>query len=323
MSTGAENHSNKITAAPPQIPGLRPARRILLVEDETFLLRLCAEVLVESGYQVDTAANGADAWRTLEKNPEKPYDLLITDNNMPWVTGMELIKKVRSEHMMLPVILASGTVPTEEIERNEWMQIDAVLAKPFTIDGFLETVTEVLNAADKMAGSAKLFRECAMQDKQISLAENPADAPIQERLSLSYRILVVDDDSQTRQNSVTVLTGSGYDVEGAKDGAAGWEALQNDDYDLVVTDNKMPNMTGMEMIAKLRTARMAVPVIMATGIPPTNLIERNAWLKPDAILQRPFSDEDLLNTIKSVLHPDAGNGAPGGGKGETPLPNDL
>jgi CheY-like chemotaxis protein len=203
------------------------------------------------------------------------------------------------------------------------MQIDAGLAKPFTIDGFLETVAEVLNAADKLAASARLFRECAMQDKQISLAESPAGAPIQERLSLSYRILVVDDDSQTRQTSMALLTGSGYAVEGVKDGASGWEALQKDDYDLVVTDNKMPNMTGMEMIAKLRMARMAVPVIMATGIPPTNLIESNAWLKPDAMLQRPFSEEDLLKTIKSVLRTDVGSEKHSGGKGGTSAPEKL
>src|SRR6185369_4261945 len=74
------------------------------------------------------------------------YDLLITDNRMPRVTGLELIKKLRSEDMTLPVILASGTVPVEELNRHPWLQLDASLPKPFTITQLLETVKTVLGS---------------------------------------------------------------------------------------------------------------------------------------------------------------------------------
>jgi CheY-like chemotaxis protein len=114
---------------------------------------------------------------------------------------------------------------------------------------------------------------------------------------------VVDDDNDTRQLSVDVLAGSGYNIEVAKDGSAGWKALQSGNhYDLVVTDNKMPNMTGIEMIAKLRSARRTVPVIMATEHLPDREFARKPWLRPDATLQRPFSNDDLLETVKKVLH---------------------
>ena len=118
---------------------------------------------------------------------------------------------------------------------------------------------------------------------------------------------MVDDDSDTRQLSVDVLSGSGYDVEAVLDGAAGWEALQSASYDLIITDNKMPRMTGLEMIEKLRSARMTLPVIMATGHLPMNEFARRPWLKPDAMLQRPFSNDDLLETVKKVLGPDDSN----------------
>ena len=118
---------------------------------------------------------------------------------------------------------------------------------------------------------------------------------------------MVDDDNELRQFSVDLLSASGYHAEGVKDGAAGWEALQVKKYDLVVTDNKMPNMTGVEMIALLRSARMTVPVIMATGILPLKEFALKPWLKPDAMLQRPFPSDDLLNTVKEVLRADDGN----------------
>jgi CheY-like chemotaxis protein len=101
-----------------------------------------------------------------------------------------------------------------------------------------------------------------------------------------------------------VLAGSGYDVEGVNDGAAGWEALQTYDYDLVITDNKMPRMTGIEMIAKLRSANIAVPVIMATRYLPIDEFARKPWLKPDLMLERPFSNDDLLEGVKNVLGKD-------------------
>jgi DNA-binding NtrC family response regulator len=118
-----------------------PSNRILVVDDDIDLRLLNAGVLVRSGCQVDTAEDGAAAWATLHA---KGYDLLITDNNMPKVSGVELVKKVRSAHMTMPVILASGALLTDELERNPWLQPVATLVKPFTGGQLLETVNQVL-----------------------------------------------------------------------------------------------------------------------------------------------------------------------------------
>jgi len=115
---------------------------ILLVDDDQDLRSMNAELLSESGYHVDTAEDGASAWRALQKNR---YDVLITDNTMPRVTGLELIKKLRSEEMSLSVILASGTVPAEELIQNPWLNIDAVLPKPYCITDLVKSVDAVLH----------------------------------------------------------------------------------------------------------------------------------------------------------------------------------
>jgi DNA-binding response OmpR family regulator len=312
-----------------------PSYRILLVDDDLYVRELSAGVLIRFGYQVDTAEDGADAWKVLN---EVSYDLLITDNKMPRVTGLELIKKLRSQDMTLPIILVSGTVPTEELKRHPWLQLDATLPKPFTIDELLDTVTKVLRAADNtrirvetdfpaiIGAISQIESEsppryksqptALMKNSEITSLEEPATASIRDQTNPSYRILVVDDNSDTRQLSVDVLAGSGYDAEAVKDGAAGWEALQANNYDLVITDNKMPRMTGVEMIEKLRYARMAVPVIMATGNLPVFEFARKPWLRPDAALERPFSNDDLLATVRKVLHTDDGSD----GRKETLLP---
>jgi CheY-like chemotaxis protein len=123
----------------------------------------------------------------------------------------------------------------------------------------------------------------------------------------SRRILVVDDDSDTRQLSVDVLVSADFEVAAVVDGADAWEALRAKHFDLVITDNKMPRMTGIELIEKLRYTRLPLPVIMATNQLPTLEFERKPWLRPDATLQRPFSNDDLLAAVKKVLRTDDTN----------------
>jgi len=118
-----------------------PSHRILMVGADSRILRLSAQVLVRSGYQMDAAEDGEDGWEGLHT---RSYDLLITDNNMPRLTGLELVKKLRFARMTLPVIMASGSLGIEELNRNQWLQFAAVLLKPFTMDRLLAIVEEVL-----------------------------------------------------------------------------------------------------------------------------------------------------------------------------------
>jgi two-component system chemotaxis response regulator CheY len=133
-----------------------PSRHLLVVDDDGAIRQAGVEALVLNGYRVDTAKDGAGAWEALHANS---YDLLITDNNMPELSGVELVKKLRSAGMTLPVILASsGELPKEELDRNPWLQLAATLVQPFSSGHLLETVSKVLLAADNTRGpTADLF----------------------------------------------------------------------------------------------------------------------------------------------------------------------
>jgi two-component system phosphate regulon response regulator OmpR len=120
-----------------------PPRRILVVDDEPYIRQLTTEVLIRSGYHVDAVENGAAAWDALQL---KNYDLLVTDNNMCRLTGIGLVRKLHAARRGLPVILVSGAMPTEELNRHPWLQIDATLLKPFTVGELLGAVVKVLHA---------------------------------------------------------------------------------------------------------------------------------------------------------------------------------
>jgi len=147
-----------------------------------------------------------------------------------------------------------------------------------------------------------------MKENKISLAGEPACALLQREPNPPRRILVVDDDSDIRQLSTEVLIRTGDVVDAAADGAAAWEALQIKAFNLLITDHNMPRLTGVELVKKLRSARRALPVILATGLP-TEVLAQNPSLQLAAMLPKPFSVEELLETVSVVLR--ATDSAPG------------
>ena len=145
-----------------------------------------------------------------------------------------------------------------------------------------------------------------MKIKNVVPTEKADSASTQSQTNLALRILVVDDDSDIRLLNAEVLKRSGYEVDTAEDGEAGWKALHAvsyapDSYDLLITDNDMPGLSGLDLVKKLRAARMELPVIMATGTLPPQELARNPWLQPAATLLKPYTIEELLGTVREVL----------------------
>jgi DNA-binding response OmpR family regulator len=117
------------------------SQRILVVEDEDDLRQLTAEVLVNAGFQVEVAQNGAIAWSMLQLSK---FDLLITDQFMPQLSGVELLTKVHAARMTLPVIMATGFLPTWEFALHPCLQSVKMLLKPYSFHKLLATVKNVL-----------------------------------------------------------------------------------------------------------------------------------------------------------------------------------
>jgi two-component system, chemotaxis family, chemotaxis protein CheY len=140
-----------------------------------------------------------------------------------------------------------------------------------------------------------------MNDTRTSHPEEPAGARAGCREVPFNRILVVDDDSDLRLLYGFVLIRSGYLVDFAEDGAAGWEELQSKPYDLLITEQEMPNLSGVELIRKLRAARMALPVVMAARRLPLEQLAEDPSLQLAATLAKPFLADALLATVENVL----------------------
>ena len=150
MSTLLESPRDRAGPSPTR-SRTNPTCHILVADDDGDVRALSAEALIGFGYRVDFAGDGAAAWNELHANS---YDLLITDNDMPDLSGVELVMKLRSARMTLPVILASGELSAEELNRNAWLQLAATLVKPFSSGQLLETVSAVLFAVENARSRA-------------------------------------------------------------------------------------------------------------------------------------------------------------------------
>ena len=128
-----------------------------------------------------------------------------------------------------------------------------------------------------------------------------ARAALQIQTSPIHRILVVDGDPYICHLNAEVLIRHGYEVNAAEDGAAAWEELQINNYNLLIADQKIPKVSGVELLKKIHAARMALPVIMATKTLPTRKFSQLPWLQPATVLRKPYTFEKLLGMVKNVL----------------------
>ena len=123
-------------------------RKILVADDEAHILHVVSMKLRNAGYEVVTAVDGEEA---LELCASEIPDLLITDFQMPFMSGLELCKEIRAaeETRNIPAIMLTARgfdiEPAEMIEAG----IAAVLAKPFSPREVLEKVTALLDRAEK------------------------------------------------------------------------------------------------------------------------------------------------------------------------------
>jgi two-component system chemotaxis response regulator CheY len=130
-----------------RLTAVEPRARILYVDDEPQPRILGELVLVRSGYDVDIAADGAEAWAALL---DENYHLLITEQDMPRLSGLELASRVRRAGMRLPILLTSGSHNCLHDPSCAWLDFAAFLRKPFAPDSLVEMVEQVLVAANTL-----------------------------------------------------------------------------------------------------------------------------------------------------------------------------
>lgn len=116
------------------------------------------------------------------------------------------------------------------------------------------------------------------------------------------RILVVDDEPVVRELAVEILRRNGHDPEGVGSARRALELLDEQEFDLLVSDVVMPDMTGVELLHELRRRRHQLPVVLMTGgtIEPertTDALQHVATV----LLYKPFTHDELRDAVAAAL----------------------
>lgn len=119
------------------------AKKILAVDDSLTMRQLIKMTLSRSGYEVVEAEDGA---KGLEKASAEAFDLVLSDINMPVMTGLELLRSLRSleQYKFTPIVLVTTESQLEKKQEGKAAGATGWIVKPFEPDQLLAVVTKVL-----------------------------------------------------------------------------------------------------------------------------------------------------------------------------------
>ncbi|MCL2410366.1 MAG: sigma-54 dependent transcriptional regulator [Treponema sp.] len=119
---------------------------------------------------------------------------------------------------------------------------------------------------------------------------------------MNLHLLVIDDEKNIREGLAEHLREDGYNVTCAENGDEGWEIFNNEDIDLVITDLKMPGLSGEELMKRILAASPGFPIIILTGHGTIDIavtaMRQGAW----DFLSKPVDIDHLSLKIKRALH---------------------
>ena len=130
---------------------LRGSERILLVDDETLVLGALGQGLERLGYAVTPASSSLAALDRVKKSPEI-FDLVITDQTMPQMSGLELSIAIHAVRPAMPIIIVTGYSPQLNGKSAQLLGVSGVLGKPIDFAELSALMRAELNAAHSKAG---------------------------------------------------------------------------------------------------------------------------------------------------------------------------
>ena len=121
---------------------------------------------------------------------------------------------------------------------------------------------------------------------------------------MSNNILLIEDMKGVRDSLEMIVSAAGHNIDVSSNGRDGLQKALSKDYDLIMTDILMPELDGTEVIIQLQEAGKKTPVLAISaggdGVSASQALTL-AQEKADAILEKPFSKEELLEKIKQLI----------------------
>jgi|GEM_PF-703920 len=267
---------------PVELKGLK----VLVVDDNPINLIILRDMLSSWGMKVDEADDGITALEMLKSalKKKKPYQLVITDEQMPQMRGLELCQYIRKmeEYTSMPIIILSSIDIKGSRQKAKEIGVDRYLVRPVRQSKLYNIIVEVLSRSQQKAETEE--EEATLQGLKVLLVE---DNPVNQKIAL------------------ILLQKQGWKVKVASNGKEAVEMTEKEEFDLILMDVQMPEMDGVTATKIIREreklADKHTPIIALTAHAFEEDRQRCLKAGMDAYITKPIEIKTLLETVKRVL----------------------
>jgi two-component system, sensor histidine kinase and response regulator len=281
------------TEPPPERQAPRRAAlkgtRAIVVDDNATNRRIVEEVLASWELHPTSCAGAAEALQQLRTafRTGKPFELLLSDVNMPEIDGFMLLEQVRRDPSLADIttILLTSGDRAEDAARCQQLGVTQRLMKPIKQSELYEAILDALGIAPK---------------KEEDAAESPA-LPATRPL----RILLAEDSIVNQRLAVGLLERHGHRITIANNGRQAVDLAVQDGFDVILMDVQMPELDGLEATRLIREHEREtgqhVPVIAMTAHALKGDRERCLGVGMDEYVAKPVRERQLLTALRNVL----------------------
>ncbi len=265
----------------------------LVIDDDAINRQILMTWLRRWGMRPAEASNGAQGLDALRaaRGEDRPFELVLLDANMPDMNGFEVARRIRDEFGPggVAVLMVTSSAASDEPARCREL-------------GIAERVTKPVDQRELLAAIGRtLGKDSPTRVPQMPSLMQPG-APPERRL----RVLLAEDNIVNQRVAAGILQKKGHAVTIVSDGQSALDALDQDQFDLVLMDVQMPVLGGFEATAELRareraTGRRRMPVIAMTAHAMAGDRERCLAAGMDDYISKPVNSETLNTLAQSVV----------------------
>ena len=261
--------------------------RVLIVDDTATNRRLLRHNLTAWRMTVDEAESGAEALAKLRDAGKAgaPYDLVLTDMNLPAMDGLVLSRLIKCDRELSSTHIIVITSLSERVEPPilRVIGIDECLTRPVKQSSLFDAIATSLAGEVLQQGSKSAERL----------------APV--RMRDDVRVLLAEDNPVNQKVAVRQLEKLGVAADAVANGVEAIEAVSRHDYALVLMDIQMPEMDGFAAARELRRRGATLPIVALTANALAGDRERCLEAGMDDYLSKPIHEEELQRVLERFL----------------------
>ncbi len=265
--------------------------RALVVDDNATNRRILHEMLSNWQMEPTAVAAAGDALQAMRQAQQErnPYRLVLSDANMPGITGFDLAERIRRDANLsstIVMMLTSGDRPGD-IARCEQLGIAAYLLKPIKQSELFDAMVLALGIT-------------APEEEDWRPDEAKGAGHVEP-----LQVLLAEDSLVNQKLAVGLLQRQGHTVTVANDGREAVAAWESQDFDLILMDVQMPEIDGLEATATIRNKEKhtdrRIPIVAMTAHAMKGDRERCLAAGMDEYISKPIRVKRLLETIEIAL----------------------